>query len=71
MTLQARVGRKWRTFKQLRTDLDGSFAGIYSSALLVYGGLIDKLPSQLTASSVPAMANSETPIPKPISAVSP
>ncbi len=29
MTLQARVGRKWRTFKQLRTDIDGRFNGKY------------------------------------------
>lgn len=29
VTLQARVGRKWRTFKQLRTDSDGLFRGRY------------------------------------------
>ena len=29
ITLQARVGRKWRTFKQLRTDSDGKFKGKY------------------------------------------
>jgi 5-hydroxyisourate hydrolase-like protein (transthyretin family) len=29
VALQARVGRKWRTFKQLRTDSDGSFRGKY------------------------------------------
>ena len=29
VTLQARVGRKWRTFKQLRTDSDGNFHGRY------------------------------------------
>ena len=29
VALQARVGRKWRTFKQLRTDLDGRFSGKY------------------------------------------
>jgi 5-hydroxyisourate hydrolase-like protein (transthyretin family) len=29
VTLQARVGRKWRTFKQLRTDSDGRFRGKY------------------------------------------
>ena len=27
LTMQARVGRKWRTFKQLRTDIDGTFEG--------------------------------------------
>jgi hypothetical protein len=29
VTLQARVGRKWRTFKQLRTSNDGRFRGKY------------------------------------------
>ncbi len=29
VAMQARVGRKWRTFKQLRTDLDGHFRGKY------------------------------------------
>jgi hypothetical protein len=29
VALQARVGRKWRTFKQLRTDSDGRFRGRY------------------------------------------
>jgi hypothetical protein len=29
VSLQARVGRKWRTFKQLRTDPTGRFRGIY------------------------------------------
>jgi 5-hydroxyisourate hydrolase-like protein (transthyretin family) len=29
VALQARVGRKWRTFKQLRTDTDGRFHGKY------------------------------------------
>ncbi len=29
VALQARVGRKWRTFKQLRTDPDGRFRGRY------------------------------------------
>jgi hypothetical protein len=29
VALQARVGRKWRTFKQLRTDTEGSFRGKY------------------------------------------
>jgi hypothetical protein len=29
VTMQARVGRKWRTFKQLRTDSDGRFHGKY------------------------------------------
>ena len=29
VALQARVGRKWRTFKQLRTDHDGRFKGLY------------------------------------------
>ena len=29
VALQARVGRKWRTFKQLRTDQDGRFRGLY------------------------------------------
>jgi 5-hydroxyisourate hydrolase-like protein (transthyretin family) len=29
VTLQARVGRKWRTFKQLRTDHDRRFRGLY------------------------------------------
>ena len=29
VALQARVGRKWRTFKQLRTDSDGQFRGRY------------------------------------------
>ncbi len=29
VVLQARVGRKWRTFKQLRTDQDGAFHGLY------------------------------------------
>ena len=29
VTLQARVGRKWRTFKQLRTDQDRRFRGLY------------------------------------------
>ena len=29
VALQARVGRKWRTFKQLRTDSDGRFHGKY------------------------------------------
>jgi 5-hydroxyisourate hydrolase-like protein (transthyretin family) len=29
VALQARVGRKWRTFKQLRTDSDGRFRGKY------------------------------------------
>ena len=29
VALQARVGRKWRTFKQLRTDSDGHFHGRY------------------------------------------
>jgi 5-hydroxyisourate hydrolase-like protein (transthyretin family) len=29
IALQARVGRKWRTFKQLRTDSDGRFRGLY------------------------------------------
>ena len=27
--MQARVGRKWRTFKQLRTEADGRFRGKY------------------------------------------
>ena len=27
--MQARVGRKWRTFKQLRTDSEGRFRGKY------------------------------------------
>jgi 5-hydroxyisourate hydrolase-like protein (transthyretin family) len=29
VAMQARVGRKWRTFKQLRTDSDGRFHGKY------------------------------------------
>jgi 5-hydroxyisourate hydrolase-like protein (transthyretin family) len=29
VVLQARVGRKWRTFKQLRTEADGKFKGRY------------------------------------------
>ena len=29
MALQARVGRKWRTFKQLRTGHEGRFRGKY------------------------------------------
>ena len=29
VALQARVGRKWRTFKQLRTDENGRFRGLY------------------------------------------
>jgi hypothetical protein len=29
VAMQARVGRKWRTFKQLRTDSDGRFHGRY------------------------------------------
>ena len=29
MALQARVGRKWRTFKQLRTESDGEVPGKY------------------------------------------
>ena len=29
VALQARVGRKWRTFKQLRTHQDGRFRGLY------------------------------------------
>jgi hypothetical protein len=29
VALQARAGRKWRTFKQLRTDVDGGFRGKY------------------------------------------
>jgi hypothetical protein len=29
VAMQARVGRKWRTFKQLRTDSDGQFRGKY------------------------------------------
>jgi 5-hydroxyisourate hydrolase-like protein (transthyretin family) len=29
IAMQARVGRKWRTFKQLRTDSDGRFRGKY------------------------------------------
>ena len=29
VAMQARVGRKWRTFKQLRTDSDGRFRGKY------------------------------------------
>jgi len=29
VAMQARVGRKWRTFKQLRTDSDGRFRGRY------------------------------------------
>jgi 5-hydroxyisourate hydrolase-like protein (transthyretin family) len=29
IAMQARVGRKWRTFKQLRTDEDGRFRGKY------------------------------------------
>ena len=29
VAMQARVGRKWRTFKQLRTDSDGRFLGKY------------------------------------------
>ena len=29
VAMQARVGRKWRTFKQLRTDADGRFIGRY------------------------------------------
>jgi 5-hydroxyisourate hydrolase-like protein (transthyretin family) len=29
VALQARVGRKWRTFKQLRTDEGGRFKGLY------------------------------------------
>ena len=29
VALQARVGRKWRTFKQVRTDSDGRFRGKY------------------------------------------
>jgi hypothetical protein len=29
VAMQARVGRKWRTFKQLRTDADGRFRGKY------------------------------------------
>jgi hypothetical protein len=29
VAMQARVGRKWRTFKQLRTDPDGRFRGKY------------------------------------------
>ena len=29
VALQARAGRKWRTFKQLRTDADGRFHGKY------------------------------------------
>ena len=29
VALQARVGRKWRTFKQLQTDSDGQFRGRY------------------------------------------
>jgi hypothetical protein len=29
VALQARAGRKWRTFKQLRTDSDGRFRGKY------------------------------------------
>lgn len=29
VALQARVGRKWRTFKQLQTDATGAFRGLY------------------------------------------
>jgi hypothetical protein len=29
VTLQARVGKKWRSFKQLQTDSKGSFKGKY------------------------------------------
>jgi hypothetical protein len=29
VALQARAGRKWRTFKQLRTDDGGAFKGLY------------------------------------------
>ncbi len=29
VALQARAGRKWRTFKQLRTDESGAFKGLY------------------------------------------
>lgn len=29
VTLQARAGRKWRTFKQLKTDERGAFKGLY------------------------------------------
>ncbi len=29
VAMQARVGRKWRTFKQLRTDADGRYRGKY------------------------------------------
>jgi hypothetical protein len=29
VALQARAGRKWRTFKQLKTDDDGAFRGLY------------------------------------------
>jgi hypothetical protein len=29
VVLQARVGRKWRTFKQVRTNPDGSYTGLY------------------------------------------
>ncbi|MGH2983164.1 MAG: hypothetical protein ACRDK5_02730 [Solirubrobacterales bacterium] len=29
VTLQARAGRKWRTFKQLKTDESGAFKGLY------------------------------------------
>jgi hypothetical protein len=29
VAMQARVGRKWRTFKQLRTDSDGRYRGRY------------------------------------------
>ena len=29
VALQARAGKKWRTFKQLRTDENGAFTGLY------------------------------------------
>ncbi len=48
VSLQARVGKKWRTFKQLRTDENGRFAGRYrftqteGSAVYVFRALVKK-----------------------------
>ena len=46
--MQARVGKKWRSFKQLTTDSDGSFRGKYrftqtsGRVLYVFRALVKK-----------------------------
>jgi hypothetical protein len=48
VTLQARVGRKWRTFKQVRTDQKGRFKGRYrftqtrGTAIYIFRALVKK-----------------------------